>query len=223
MRKTASMLICAFIMGLFLALASSCSKDDAPDTQETIKDVDGNKYKIVTIGTQIWMAENLKTTKFNDGEDIPLITSNDTWAALTIAGYCWYNNDEATYKATYGALYNWFTVSTGKLCPAGWHVPTNLDWDTLLEATEGGMIKETGTTHWISPNAGATNKFGFTALPGGYRSGKGGDFFGIGEKAYWWSGNKMICYTNHSDNIIGLKWLFNNTEQYGQSIRCVKD
>jgi uncharacterized protein (TIGR02145 family) len=138
----------------------------------TVTDIDGNIYHTVTIGTQVWMVENLKTTKYRNGDPIPNVTGN-AWAALTTGAYCWYNNDAATYKATYGALYNWYAVADSRnIAPTGWHVPTDAEWTTLTtflggESVAGGKLKETGTNHWTSPNTGATNETGFTALPGG--------------------------------------------------------
>ena len=119
-------------------------------TGGTVTDIDGNVYHTVTIGTQTWMVENLKTTKYNDGTAIPLVTDSTAWLNLTTPGYCWYNNDAATYKNTYGALYNWFTVNTSKLAPSGWHVPTDAEWTTLItylggETVAGGQMKSTGT------------------------------------------------------------------------------
>ena len=157
----------------------------------TVSDIDGNTYKTVTIGTQTWMAENLRVARYKNGTEIPLVTDETDWAALSTPGYCWYNNDEATYKANYGALYNWYTVSTSNLCPTGWHVPTDAEWTTLTtylggESVAGGKLKETGTTHWTSPNTGATNETGFTALPGGGR-GEDGVFRYIGGACDLWS------------------------------------
>ena len=133
-------------------------------------DQDGNTYKTVTIGGQVWMAENLKVITYNNG--VSLTPGTD---------YFWYNNDIISNKATYGAFYSWTAVNSGKLCPATWHVPSENDWLTLaltLDPTAqtdkypiicngGGKLKEAGTIHWISPNTGATNESGFTALPGG--------------------------------------------------------
>jgi uncharacterized protein (TIGR02145 family) len=129
-------------------------------TYGEVSDIDGNYYKTIQIGSQIWMAENLKTTRYNDGSNIPLVTDNTAWSNLTTPGYCWYNNDAATYKNVYGALYNWYAVNTGKLCPSGWHVPSEYEWTLLVNYlggvyAAGGKLKETGTTHWYSPNAGA--------------------------------------------------------------------
>jgi uncharacterized protein (TIGR02145 family) len=152
-----------------LAFLNKCEKDDE------ITDKDDNTYTAVTIGTQVWIIENLKTTKYNDGTTIPNITDNEVWANLTTPGYCWYDNDASTFKAIYGALYNWYAVNTGKLCPLGWHIPTRDDYTTLMLFLDtdgtwdnndaGGKLKETGTIHWLSPNIGATNESGFTALP----------------------------------------------------------
>ena len=96
-----------------------------------ITDYDGNSYNTVQIGNQVWLAENLKVKHYSDGESIPLVTNSGSWAALSTPGYCWYNNNEAAYKNTYGAIYNWYTVNTGKLCPSGWHVPSHTEWTTL--------------------------------------------------------------------------------------------
>ncbi len=138
----------------------------------TVTDADGNVYHGVTIGAQVWTVENLRTTKYNDGTNIELVT-DATWDVLTTGAYCWYNNDISN-KDTYGAIYNWFAVETGKLAPAGWHVPTKAEWQVLADnlgggAVAGGKLKETGATHWNSPNTDATNETGFTGLPGGFR------------------------------------------------------
>ena len=157
-------------------------------------DADGNSYGTVTIGNQTWMAENLKTTKYKDGTAIPNVTVDAAWAALTSGAYCYYKNNVGTdYGATYGALYNWYAVNTGNLCPTGWHVPTTAEWTTLTDylgglSVAGGKLKETGTTHWLTPNTGATNAFGFTALAGGMRYDNNGSFWDLYEYAgYWWS------------------------------------
>src|SRR5450759_4787246 len=117
---------------------------------QTVKDIDGNVYKTVTIGKQVWMVENLKTTKYNDGITIPLVIDNTAWTDLITPKYSWFNNDIAN-KEVYGALYNWYTVNTNKLCPKGWHIPTDEEWTTLTtylggEGVAGGKLKETGTT-----------------------------------------------------------------------------
>jgi uncharacterized protein (TIGR02145 family) len=195
-----------------------------------VTDIDGNIYNTVSIGTQVWMASNLVTTKYNDGTSIPFVTDNGSWSGLITPAYCWYNNDATTYKATYGALYNWYTVNTGKLCPTGWHVPTDAEWTTLStylggESIAGGALKETGTNHWISPNTGATNTFGFTGLPGEMRNGSG-VFDPIGYYGYWWTatqysaGYALYWYLGYNfTNIFGA----NGYMRIGFSVRCVKD
>jgi uncharacterized protein (TIGR02145 family) len=142
---------------------------------QNVTDIEGNDYTTVTIGTQTWMGENLKTTKLTDGESIPKITENAAWPNLATPAYCWYNNDETAHKKIYGALYNWYTVNTGKLCPTGWHIPSDDEWKTMIAflggAEAGNKLQEVGTTHWTTQNEGATNKSGFTALPGGLHLG----------------------------------------------------
>ena len=120
--KNGILLCLTMVMGLHLILINSCSKDEAENNPASITDKDGNVYTSVTIGTQVWMVENLKTTKYNDGTPIPNVTDNTEWSNLTTPAYCWYDND-ITKKNPYGALYNGYAVRTGKLCPTGWHVP----------------------------------------------------------------------------------------------------
>jgi uncharacterized protein (TIGR02145 family) len=195
-----------------------------------LTDIDGNTYKTVQIGTQVWMAENLKTTKYNDGTAIPLVTDDKAWEALSTPAYCWYNKDKQANKNTYGALYNWFAVNTGKLCPTGWHVSTYVEWKTLTnylggENVAGGKLKETGTTHWWRSNADVTNETGFTALPGGSRS-SDGEFKSIGGNGVWWSTSEILapiaclrCMGCDASSV--LTYL---TEKLGGfSVRCIKD
>ena len=149
-----------------------------------ITDIDGNVYDTVVIGSQEWTVQNLKTTKLNDGTAIPEVTDNSAWAALTTPGRCAYNNDPAN-RTIYGELYNWYAVGIGNLAPAGWRVPTDADWTTLTTylgglTVAGGKLKESGTTHWHSPNTSGTNEVGFSALPGGCRLNNDGTFFAIG-------------------------------------------
>jgi uncharacterized protein (TIGR02145 family) len=222
------------IMGVFSLLTSSCGKNDTivnpPPTALTVSDIDGNLYHTVTIGTQIWIVENLKTTRYNDSTPIPLVTDSAAWNSLTTPGYCWYNNDTAN-KNTYGAIYNWFTVNTGKLAPTGWHVPSDDEWTTLTtylggESIAGGKLKETGTTHWRTPNLGATNENGFTALPGGHRD-VNGSFNVIGDDGFWWSVTEYgttgkAWYRSMDYNYVGVLRVSNNKTN-GHSVRCVKN
>jgi len=193
------------------------------------KDTDGNIYHTVVIGTQVWMVENLKTTRLNDGSVIPLVTNNAAWTALTMPGYCWNNNDSAN-KTAYGALYNWYTVNTGKLAPAGWHVPTDAEWTTLATylggvSVAGGKLKEAGLAHWQTPNTGATNETGFLALPGGYRP-TSGAFYSIGTFAPWWSSTANdatsswfhYVYYQGADMVRKI-----DNKTYGYSVRCLRN
>jgi uncharacterized protein (TIGR02145 family) len=197
----------------------------------TVSDIEGNMYRTVTIGTQVWMVDNLKTTHYNNGTVIPNITADATWIALTSAAYCWYNNDLSN-KTTYGALYNWYAVTTGRLCPTGWHVPSDAEFTTLTNYLGGGAIawgkiKEAGTLHWYTPNTGATNSSGFTALPGGGRS-TNGLFEDMGEWGYYWSATESST-TNaweldlSYDNNLDYSGRFNYSKHYGNSVRCLKD
>jgi uncharacterized protein (TIGR02145 family) len=175
------------------------------------------------------MAENLKTTKYNDGTAIPLVTDDKAWDALTTPAYCWYKNDATTNKNTYGASYNWYTVGTNKLCPKGWHVPTDAEWTTLTtylggESVAGGKLKETGTTHWESPNTGATNESGFKALAGGDR--EFGTFSYIGYSGYFWSATGTNATEARYRNMayygskVGSNSIF---KKMGYSVRCLRD
>jgi uncharacterized protein (TIGR02145 family) len=217
-----------FVLVLICIIMATCKKDSEKPAV-TITDIDGNNYNTVTIGTKIWMAENLKTSKYNDGTSIPLVTGSSAWFNLTTPGYCWYDNDAATYKNTYGALYNWYTVYTGKLCPTGWHVPTDAEWTTLENYLGGSSVvggKLKANTLWDSPNTGATNESGFTALPSGCRFGDG-TFSNAGKIGFWWSATaedfdntavSRIMQYNFSNVFSEL-----NYKPYGFSVRCIKD
>lgn len=191
-------------------------------------DGDNNNYTVVQIGTQTWMEQNLKTTKYNTGTAIPLVTDNTAWTNLSTPGYCWYNNS-INNKNIYGGLYNWYAVNKGTLCPSGWHVPDTTDWKTLinyLAGDAGGKLKEPCTTRWTSPNSGATNSCGFTAFPGGNRSPNGG-FFNQGTYSYWWTSSEVGLYTswainleNNSSYAIIDSW---NNWLHGYSVRCIMD
>lgn len=228
-------------------LFSSCNKDDSETsnptngkttavfntavTYGTMTDQDGNVYKTVTIGTQTWMAENLRTTKYNDGTAIPLVTGNDAWTALSTGAYCNYNNTTSIDTiATYGRLYNWYAVNTSKLAPKGWHVPTDAEWTTLTDYLGGGgvagrKLKETVTTHWNSPNTEATNETGFTALPGGGRLNYG-TFFDVGNNGFWWSATEYLASSaygrdmKYDDSMVGRDL---GGKEVGFSVRCVRD
>ena len=191
---------------------------------------DGVTYNTVQIGNQCWLKENLRTTKYNGNNSITNVTNSSTWKSTTSGAYCCYSNNTSNCT-TYGALYNWYAVTTGKLCPSGWHVPSDAEWTTLVnylggEAVAGGKLKETGTTHWQSPNTGATNSSGFTALPGGYRDGSGGSFGNFGNFGYWWSSTEKDGSSawdrRLSSNGADVS-RSNRNKRHGLSVRCLRD
>jgi len=203
--------------------------------QDNITDIDGNEYETIEIGEQVWMAENLKVTHYNDGTEIPTVYSDDDWAGLSTGAYAVYD-DSAGYVDTYGYLYNWCAVETGNLAPEGWHVPTDGEYTALSDylggtSVAGGKMKECTegscpeSEYWNSPNTGATNESGFTALPGGCRY-NSGNYGNMGNRGYFWSS------TENSSNS-AYYWVLNynyseiyryyNFKGYGTSVRCVKD
>ncbi len=197
-------------------------------TTQTI-DIDGNVYDAITIGTQIWMKQNLNVTHYRNGDSIPNVTDNTAWTNTLTGAYCNCLNDSIN-SITYGRLYNWYTVVDSRnLCPTGWHVPSNTEWNVLVEdylggnGIAGGKLKEAGVLHWQSPNTSATNETGFTALPGGYRYSIGGS---LGNHGYWWSStessltfaiNRIMSYSSsNATNNYYNKFI-------GCSVRCLKD
>ncbi len=215
-----------------------------PASSNTVTDIDGNVYPTVTIGTQVWMAANLKVTHYQNGDPLPNVTATATWTGLTAGAYCEYDND-VNNVATYGRLYNWYAASDVRnIAPAGWHVPTDAEWmqlemylgmslaevggnQTWRGTTEGGKLKEAGLTHWATANIGATNESGFTALPGGTRYTGDYGVYVIGSWcAFWTSTDKPdyeITYGRvlSTDNAqVGRYFYYKHN---GHSIRCVKD
>jgi uncharacterized protein (TIGR02145 family) len=213
----------------------------------TLTDIDGNNYQTVQIGTQIWMKENLRTTKYSDGTTIPLVTDNSEWTSnynnsTSLPMMSWYDNDQSTYTDNkFGALYNWYSISTTtngnrNPCPIGWHLPTNEEWSILADflggtSIAGGKLKSIGTTFWLNPNTGATNESGFNGFPSGYRrhwEQQGTTFvnvFGIGG---WWSSTvdendqsyaQSIYLGNYYNDIL----TGNSNNETGLSVRCIKD
>jgi uncharacterized protein (TIGR02145 family) len=204
----------------------------------TVNDVEGNIYSTIEIGSQIWMAENLRTTKYNDSTLIPNETDVKVWKALKTVAYCDYDNNPAN-SATYGRLYNWFVIASTNsknACPASWYVSTYSEQWTLIDFVghNGGKLKETGTLHWSDPNTGAINETGFKALPGGYRSADG-TFGNLGYLGLWWSTSVALMFPGipidpffyaffialnyNSSNFTEGKTLIN----CGFSVRCIKN
>ena len=227
-------------------------------TTEPLKDADGNTYTTVEIGSQVWMVENLRTTTLNDGtklkaeNDIPLVTDNTTWTNLTTPAYCWYENDEETY-GSYGALYNWYAVNNGDLCPPGWHVASKSDWDAMLQylidngfnydgstntpISENKLAKAlASSTGWTSSNNTGVpgnsdypdkiNVTGFSAWPGGYRSVADGSFRDRNAYGYWWTSSSSDEDNAHCYTIMS-HWdqvdYYEFGKKYGLSVKCVKD
>jgi uncharacterized protein (TIGR02145 family) len=215
---------------------------DVPSASKTInfsfvacQDGDFNIYPVVAIGSptpQIWMAANLKTTKYNDGTTLlSNVIDITTWSTQTTAAYCDYSN-VPTYSTTYGRLYNWYAVASTNpknVCPTGWHVPSDAEWTTLGNnlggnTVAGGKLKETGTTHWANPNI-ATNETGFTALPGGYRS-ESGSFGLLGTYSFWWSstsGGPSFAFYRYMTNSNGSLASGDNDKHGGFYVRCLKN
>jgi uncharacterized protein (TIGR02145 family) len=198
---------------------------------QALRDIDGNTYKTVKIGNQEWMAENLKVTKYRNGDAIPNVTNMSQWWNLHTGAYCCYNNNNLS---DYGKLYNWYAATDPRgIAPNGWHVPSDAEWSVLENylggsGVAGGEMKEIGTTHWLTPNAGAINSSGFTALPGGENSGLVNGYTGINQQGFWWSSSlyssgaaALYVQVFYSD---GQCYFHSSQYQnYGMSIRCIKD
>jgi uncharacterized protein (TIGR02145 family) len=200
-----------------------------------ISDVDGNSYKTVYIGDQHWMAENLKTAKYNDGTVIPNVTNNTQWSNLTTGAWAYYNNDVAN-NVKYGKLYNWYAVSpttngNKNVCPTGWHVPTDAEWTVLTDflggtSVAGGKMKEIGTLNWNSPNTDATNLSLFTGLPGGSRWGSSGNYYNFGDLGHWWSSSEadaIGAWHRYLTSTVGNVIKASHYKRDGFSVRCIRD
>lgn len=221
---------------------------DIPKESKTITfsfiqciDGDNNSYPVILIGSQIWMAKDLRTTHYVNGTSITKVSDDSSWNSLelTDAAYCWYNNDSVNYADTYGALYTWPAAMYNSTsweergaCPIGWHIPTYYHWLTLIDFLggkniAGGKMKEAYTMHWETPNEGATNSSGFTALPGGIRN-DNGVFSKIGRQNSWWASSWDNIFGNGAD-VVNLTFdssgiILNHSKyNFGYSVRCVKD
>jgi uncharacterized protein (TIGR02145 family) len=200
-------------------------------TYGTMTDQQGNVYKTIVIGTQEWMAENLKTTIYRNGNAIANVTDNDQWLGLTTGAWASYNND-SYYDCPCGKLYNWYAVSDSRnVCPTGWHEPTDAEWTTLTNflggfgGFSGGKMKSTGFQYWIGPNSDATNESGFSILPGGSRSNYGG-FGNVSYNGFWWSSSEVDADFAWSRGLYynsGDAYPINLEKQNGFSVRCLRD
>jgi uncharacterized protein (TIGR02145 family) len=241
------------LVALLCITLSGCSKDSSspvtapnstgntpnPNPGPGVTDQNGNSYTTIILNNgQEWMAENLRTTTYANGDPIPNVTDNTAWTQLTTGAWAHYENN-ASYE-NYGKLYNWYAVADPRnVCPAGWHVPTDADWNTLVgyldpaydpgaegsqSATAGGKMKSTGTQYWNAPNTGATNESGFSGLPGGYRYDANGDFSNLGNVGYWWSASEVFAeyawyrpLINNSADVIRT----DGNKRNGFSVRCL--
>nr|MBP6460762.1 hypothetical protein [Crocinitomicaceae bacterium] len=199
----------------------------------TATDKDGNQYNVVKIGTQVWTKENLNVSKYRNGDVIPQVTDPTQWINLTTGAWCYYNNDPAN-ETIYGKIYNWYAVNDPRgLAPEGWHVPSDAEWTTITtflggETVAGGKLKETGTTHWASPNTDATNSSGFKGTPGGFRDSdnNNGGFGSYSQGAGWWSSseyNATRSWDRSLNNTSGYIFKSASSKTRGFPIRCIKD
>lgn len=251
MISKSNVLLSSIVAALVFLLIIGCGDDDNPTgpVNVTVTDIDGNIYKTIKIGDQVWMAENLKVTHYRNGEVIPKVTDPGHWRFISTGAYCEYDND-STNVDVYGRLYNWYTINdTNNIAPEGWHVPTDEEWKQLemylgmsqesADSTgnrgtdEGGQLKKEDTIYWNSPNTGATNSSGFSAIPGGSRIWNPivippADYYGSLEyAAYFWSatenGSDMALVRRFSYSDSRVRRINNNGKTSGLSVRCVKD
>jgi uncharacterized protein (TIGR02145 family) len=215
----------SLIIGLFVFSACEKHKESGLPV-----DGDGNEYDTVVIGTQVWLGENLKTTKYNNGVSIPLVTDNSQWASMSSAAFCWYGNNRAAVEQ-YGALYNWWAVKVSFLCPIGYHVPSKEEWSSLIdylggEEIAGAKLKATGNQFWINNNSQTTNESGFTAMPGGRRSPNDGTFDSMRGSGSWWTSSPGIDDDSgrRVDILSGLNgaYIMGLSKKAGFSVRCIK-
>lgn len=217
-----------FKMLVLAALAASLfavCKNDAG----IVTDVDGNIYRTVTIGTQTWMAENLKVTHYRNGDKILYLPDEAAWGSTTAGAFCNYNND-SSHVSEYGRLYNWYAVNDSRgIAPEGWHIPGPAEIETLITYLKGDTIaaaklKSAGLDSWLS-NLGADNETGFSALPGGYRH-KDGSYHTLGSNGYWWTKTRSYEMFSWSKRVYqGFADVDRITDfmNYGFALRCIKD
>lgn len=211
---------------MFLIIGTICTCTSG----QTVADIEGNVYDTVIIGTQVWMKENLKATRYNDNTPIPNVTDSVAWSNLTTDAFCDWGNDPDN-SSIYGTLYNWYVVEGPKeICPSGWHVPSDSEWSVLVaylggDSVAGSHLKETGNEHWLFQNTDADNSSGFTALPSGHRH-RIGSFATLGYYGFWWSSTKTDSmqafnrYVSYNNSAMGRS---RSEYQNGFSIRCIRD
>ena len=230
---------------MVLSCGNPTTSNDGPDTG-TVTDIDGNTYKTVTIGNQVWMAENLRTTRYNDGTPIPHIKDSIEWGNATSGAYCYYDNDSTSNAKKYGALYNWYVVNTGKLAPEGWHVPTEYEWEILENyliyngynydgTTDSNKVAKSmaAKTDWylsdeegdVGNDLSLNNSSGFSGLPGASRANYS-VFINLGYSGRWWTATEQDIDLAHSHFLFytanHLCWC-TNWKKAGHSIRLVRD
>jgi uncharacterized protein (TIGR02145 family) len=228
--------------GISTATCGAINVLNAASTYGSMTDQDGNVYKTVVIGTQEWMAENLKASHYRNGINIPLVNNSTVWQGLTGDALCWYNDDSATYNCPFGKLYNWYAVtSVNNLCPSGWHIPSDSEWNKLAinldntadttciacvqSSISGGKLKTTGTQYWSMPNNAADNSSGFSAIAGGYRN-NFGLFSNQGSSSFYWSNsvyNTQFGLDYYLDYNNGNINKYYGDKRSGLSVRCLKD
>ena len=212
-------------------------------TYGLLTDIDGNRYKTIQLGSQTWMAENLKTSHYKNGSPVPEVSDAGIWGSLSSGASCWYSNDSAGHACPYGKLYNWYAVvNSSGLCPQGWRIPSDEDWMTLeremgmpeselygigargLSLQIGGKMKST-SDDWLSPNAGASNASGFSVVPAGFRYPNGAYYQYLFETAFW-SSTEFSAESSY-DRIFGTDQSgikrVNGAKVNGLSVRCVKE
>ncbi len=235
-KKKVIYLVIALLLGVSISSFVSISNSQKRN-KDTVKDIDGNIYKTVKIGEQIWMAENLKVTKYNDGTELPLVTDNKVWASnynngATNPMMCYYDNDISN-TSNYGALYNWYAVSNstngGKnICPTGWHVPSDVEWTALTDYIGGSKdtAKKLKSTNGWKDGGNGTDDYGFSGVPGGFRSRLGG-FHSIHSDGSWWSSTT----SNTSNSVLNRElnyyhdpvYSISSWKEKGYSVRCIQD
>jgi uncharacterized protein (TIGR02145 family) len=218
----------ASLILIVVVLVVSCKqKEIEPTPTAPVTDIDGNEYATIQIGTQVWMAENLRTSKYCNGDPIPNVTDPMQWSNLTTDAWSHYNN-ESQYDNPYGKLYTWHAVADSRnICPCGWHVPTDAEWTVLTEYLgdgAGDKMKSTGSQYWTGPNSDANNSSGFSGLPGGLRT-SGGAFNYVSQAGFWWSStedNTQAWYRS-LDYDLDEVTRDDADKSAGHSVRCLRD